>query len=188
MKETCIVGMLSLVVLCAAGVAQPVAQKLTPEWTGLGGRWKTDGKRTLSGWGFLRYDEDLPDGFRLKGKLSIEKAGGGGAEGGTRFDICFRRNPNGERPTYLLRIKFDSIALIKWDEGRKTLDEVKIDVPQKKPIPFELRMKEGKIQAKVGNKIRLQAVDPKPIEHKKLLICSIGMRCKLKDLKLTPLK
>ncbi|MEW6360071.1 MAG: hypothetical protein AB1696_27295 [Planctomycetota bacterium] len=187
MKRICMVVALFLGSLCARGVAQPEVQKLTPEWSGLGGRWEADSKGVLSGFGFLRYDEDLPDDFCLKGKLAVEKTGEG-AEGGTRFDICFRRNPTEEWPTYVLRIKFDSIALIKWDEGQKTLQDVKIDIPEKKWIAVELRMKEGKIQAKVGNKIRLEAADPKPIEHKKLLLCSIGMKCQLKDLKLTPVK
>ena len=186
MKKSHIILVLLLLGLSTEGNAQQVT-KLTPDLTAVGGRWEVDKKGIMSGFGFVRYDSDLPDAFLFKASIRMIEAGKG-AEGGTRFEICFRRNPNEEWPTYLFRIRFDGIALIKWDEGRKTLDELKIDIPQEKWIKLQLRMKGSKIEARVGKKFRLKAVDPKPIDHGKFLIGAIGLKVDMKDVKITELK
>jgi len=167
---------------------QPVSvTQVTEGWLNVGGRWDVDKKGVVSGLGFLKYNGDQPLNFRFRGELKIDEFRKG-AEGGSRFEICFRRNPAEEWPTYLLRIRADAIALVRWDQGKKTLDEIKVDVPTGKWIKLELQMSGGKIQARIGKKIRLKAVDPTPIEHKIFLLCAMGMKVQLKDLDLAARK
>ncbi len=52
----------------------------------------------------------------------------------------------------------------------------------------DVGVKGNKIEARVGKKLRLKAVDPKPIEHGKFLIGAIGLKVDMKDIKITELK
>lgn len=183
MKRHCLALAFLLLIAPQIGYGQAIKQ-VAEGWLGIVGNWEVDKKGTVSGLGYIKYDKQQPLDFRFKASIRIEEVRQG-AEGGPRIEIIFRRNPEEEWPSYLLRIRPNDIALIKWDQGKKTLDEVKVDVPLGQWIKLDLQMKGGKMQARIGKRIRLQAADPEPITHDIFLIAVIGLKAQLKDLDLS---
>lgn len=175
-------------VLALAQRAEPQeATKLTPEWTSVWGLWEVDAKNVITGRGFIRYEQVMPPNFIFRGTVRLEPGGEGG-EGGTRFEITFRRSRTDEWPSYRLLFRPDRIALVRWGQQQETLAEVRLDLPMQQWIKIELRVKGGKIEARIANKIRLQADDPKPIENDGFLIIAVGYKAGLKDLKMIEAK
>ena len=65
MKRNIIILGLVLLGFAATGRAQQMT-KLTADWTAVIGRWEVDKKGVISGGGFLKYDNDVPDAFLFR--------------------------------------------------------------------------------------------------------------------------
>ncbi|MEW6360356.1 MAG: hypothetical protein AB1696_28745 [Planctomycetota bacterium] len=154
-------------------------------WTNPKGQWSYDAKSgEICGAGTIESVAGSVSDFEMTFQICIDEC----TDAYNMAGISFRANETGAR--YKLSLRPDRVTLDKsWVEGEKPnlkcLASQPMSIPKGQWIPIILSVRGGKMEARIGRKTTLQAVDPEPLPPAKLELITFRAtaRFKIKKLK-----